>query len=645
MAGDSVNYDDIINILVATDTHLGYNENDRIRGQDSFTAFEEVLQIAQSSEVDLLLLGGDLFHDSKPSPSCLHKCISLLRKYCLGDKNIQIEYLSDQALNFSHCQNPTVNYEDPNVNVALPVFSIHGNHDDPNGLTGLSSLDILSSMGLVNYFGKITNLEEIEIHPILLRKGATNLALYGLSHIKDKRLSRLFKERKVSMLKPEGNEEWFSILALHQNRVDRGPHNYIPESVLPDFLDFVLWGHEHDCRIDTEVSAANDVHISQPGSSVATSLSQEEAGRKYVGLLTINRKNFKFQKIPLKTVRPFIFQNSYLDDFEFDTDSKKTLSLQVEEYIKEEIDRLIIKSKEYLTGHPKQPTLPLVRIRVEYRNEDEMFNPIRVGLNYAEKVANPSDLIILRKAFTTSSIKNDIKFSMKDMEKTIESRVESKVEEYFMETNEKRKMTVLSVNGMCQALRAYIDKNDNDAIELLVNHQIEKTLNLMKETDVEVAEIDNKLTEVTKKRMEEQLEQELQEAENILNDPNRVRSYANTEEAAPVDSESDEEMPLKQRGRGGRGGKAAPKKQTKTPAKSRAKANNTNNSTVIDDSPDEDAPIVVVSPATRSGRRGKPTPKAAPKAEPRVTQTTPSHQNRRAATLGKSYVIDVTDSE
>lgn len=284
------------------------------------------------------------------------------------------------------------------------------------GLTGLSSLDILSSMGLVNYFGKITNLEEIEIHPILLRKGATNLALYGLSHIKDKRLSRLFKERKVSMLKPEGNEEWFNILALHQNRVDRGPHNYIPESVLPDFLDFVLWGHEHDCRIDTEVSAANDVHISQPGSSVATSLSQEEAGRKYVGLLTINRKNFKFQKIPLKTVRPFIFQNSYLDDFEFDTDSKKTLSLQVEEYIKEEIDRLIIKSKEYLTGHPKQPTLPLVRIRVEYRNEDEMFNPIRVGLNYAEKVANPSDLIILRKAFTTSSIKNDIKFSMKDME-------------------------------------------------------------------------------------------------------------------------------------------------------------------------------------------------------------------------------------
>ncbi len=27
-----------------------------------------------------------------------------------------------------------VNYEDPDINVAIPVFSIHGNHDDPTGV-------------------------------------------------------------------------------------------------------------------------------------------------------------------------------------------------------------------------------------------------------------------------------------------------------------------------------------------------------------------------------------------------------------------------------------------------------------------------------------------------------------------------------
>lgn len=28
---------------------------------------------------------------------------------------------------------PAINYEDPHLNVGIPVFSIHGNHDDPQG--------------------------------------------------------------------------------------------------------------------------------------------------------------------------------------------------------------------------------------------------------------------------------------------------------------------------------------------------------------------------------------------------------------------------------------------------------------------------------------------------------------------------------
>ena len=29
-----------------------------------------------------------------------------------------------------------MNYEDPNYNVSIPVFTIHGNHDDPAGVRG-----------------------------------------------------------------------------------------------------------------------------------------------------------------------------------------------------------------------------------------------------------------------------------------------------------------------------------------------------------------------------------------------------------------------------------------------------------------------------------------------------------------------------
>ena len=54
-----------------------------------------------------------------------------------------------------------VNYTDPNLNIQLPIFSIHGNHDDPSGLGGFSCLDSLHSTGLINYFGRINNLEEV----------------------------------------------------------------------------------------------------------------------------------------------------------------------------------------------------------------------------------------------------------------------------------------------------------------------------------------------------------------------------------------------------------------------------------------------------------------------------------------------------
>ena len=47
---------------------------------------------------------------------------------------------------------------------------------------------------------------------------------------------------------------WFNILVLHQNRAKRGPTNYIPENFLPEFFHIVIWGHEHDCRIQPESS-------------------------------------------------------------------------------------------------------------------------------------------------------------------------------------------------------------------------------------------------------------------------------------------------------------------------------------------------------------------------------------------------------
>jgi double-strand break repair protein MRE11 len=52
-------------------------------------------------------------------------------------------------------------------------------------------------------------------------------------------------------------------------------------------LDFVVWGHEHECRVDPEEVAGVNFQISQPGSSVATSLIEGEAKKKHVLLMEI----------------------------------------------------------------------------------------------------------------------------------------------------------------------------------------------------------------------------------------------------------------------------------------------------------------------------------------------------------------------
>lgn len=113
----------------------------------------------------------------------------------MGDKPVSFQILSDQAANFV---GGTANYLDPDLNVSLPIFTIHGNHDDPTGADNLSAVDVLSSCRLVNYFGKHSlggsNIGKVTLSPILIQKGKTRLALYGLGSVRDERLARLFAQ-------------------------------------------------------------------------------------------------------------------------------------------------------------------------------------------------------------------------------------------------------------------------------------------------------------------------------------------------------------------------------------------------------------------------------------------------------------------
>ncbi len=50
----------------------------------------------------MVLLGGDLFHENKPSRSAVFKCMEILNRHVLGDDAVRFEIVSDQKVNFSN---------------------------------------------------------------------------------------------------------------------------------------------------------------------------------------------------------------------------------------------------------------------------------------------------------------------------------------------------------------------------------------------------------------------------------------------------------------------------------------------------------------------------------------------------------------
>ena len=148
------------------------------------------------------------------------------------------------------------------------------------------------------------------------------MALYGLGNLRDERLSRLFSTpNSVEWVRPAATEkvaveDWFNMFVLHQNRVahTQAAKNCVREGHLAKFLDVVVWGHEHECLADPweSVEGGGNFSVMQPGSSVATALSEGESKKKHVVLLEVLGQNWRTVKFPLETVRPFSFDSVVL---------------------------------------------------------------------------------------------------------------------------------------------------------------------------------------------------------------------------------------------------------------------------------------------------------------------------------------------
>ncbi|KAH6903153.1 DNA repair and meiosis protein Mre11 [Coprinopsis sp. MPI-PUGE-AT-0042] len=609
---DGSDPENTIRIMLATDNHIGYNERDPIRGQDSINTFREILQLAVKHEVDFILLAGDLFHENKPSRDCLYQTLALLREYTLGDKPIQVELLSDpeegKAAGFSF---PAINYEDPNLNISIPVFSIHGNHDDPQGASisgALCALDVLSVSGLLNYMGKFdlplndaaAATSGINVRPVLLRKGTTQLGLYGIGNVKDQRMHFELRSNRVRMYMPRDKEDWFNLLLVHQNRVKHGPQEYVPEGMFDDSVDLVVWGHEHDCRIVPEPVAGKNYYITQPGSSVATSLADGESIEKHVALLEIKDKGFKLTPIPLRTVRPFVIDEVVLEDAAEEEGLDVNDTVEIGKWLRLKVNTLIDQAhtifeernaRGIAAGEPElPPMLPLVRLKVDTTNVTQTSNPIRFGQEFQGRVANPRDLLVFHrskakggKKATKTELDNPT-LSIDDPtltteEKLAKVRVGTLVSEYLRA----QELQLLAEGGMSDAIRMFVEKDDIHAIQTHVHKSLKNMLkNVEAGEEVDEDDLEDLLAKAKEKEVQEWEEKAKSKAKG------KGKGKAKQAESEPADSEdsmmedvdtqglgmdvdfSDDDPPPPPKKRGAASSKAAPAK--KAPAKRAAPA-------------------------------------------------------------------------
>ena len=486
----------MFNILVATDIHLGYLENDEVRGDDSFKSFEEVFEIAVENKVDMVLLAGDLFHNNKPSQKCSARCTEILRKYCMGEGAIQFQMISDWKMNLTH----QPNFEDENFNVSLPVFSIHGNHDDPTGKNPLSYVEVLSAGGYVNYFGKYTGMSEIEVRPILFSKQQAKIALYGLGSMTEERIHRLFRSKKVRFVRPdEDTDKWFNIFVVHQNRVEHGT-KYLPEKFLTNLPHLVIWGHEHESIIDEEYNEEMGFYVIQPGSTVATALCEGESKPKHVCLLTVaydpdtDSNCFKKEFIPLKTPRQFLFKTIDLDEametrgMSRDMKSKENREI-LSDFMKEVVQEMIDKAEREHSGDDQQPLLPLIRLRVDSILAQPFFME-NVGMSFVGKVANPKDVILYKRkrvqqTKTKTNMDSDkLSSLLAGAQATNNFTIEDIVVRYFKEGDSKNLLTMSNERDLTRQVMNFVDKDVTNAIETYLDaNEEEFAQRLMAEVD------------------------------------------------------------------------------------------------------------------------------------------------------------------
>ena len=231
--------------------------------------------------------------------------------------------------------------------------------------------------------------------------------------------------------------------------------------------------------------ASQETYISQPGSTIATSLSDGEAAMKHVGILRINQKNFQMEKVELSTVRPFIIRDIVLEDEGLDPERAK--EEDVRKLLTEQAEEMIADAKaESEAAKARDPAykemLPLIRLKVEATGFTT-FSTQRFGQPFVDRVANPKEILhFYRKRKTHRLGDTKVGGAAASAEQQGAGRhppgalPTARVEDLVKGLLDGESLEVLSKKKMGKAVQQFVDKDDKEAIKSLVEWQIKETL-------------------------------------------------------------------------------------------------------------------------------------------------------------------------
>ena len=294
-----------------------------------------------------MLQAGDLFNSGSPSQPNLHASIELLSEHIFGTRGGEGALSVDTSLLGRRFKS---NFESENINIKIPIFAVHGAKDGVPGLVvdsegairgSRSGLEILHSAKLVNYIGKPSSSDFLELRPVMITKrfsersggsqdrsrtaendlnrqdgqnevfgsdqfggsgaGLTaTILLYGLDYTDPTTLKSILKNKKYKVVEPDPapGTVYLRVLLLNQKRLKgksrsktepdeskkskkaTGLHaKYIPKNS----FDLLIWGGES--TTSTTVEAFQASKIVHPGSTVRIRFSDSENAVRQFSLI------------------------------------------------------------------------------------------------------------------------------------------------------------------------------------------------------------------------------------------------------------------------------------------------------------------------------------------------------------------------